>query len=214
LLRLNSSGKVKWHHTYGDWYDETFFGVEQTADGGFVAAGGTNSFGANSDDWDLLLLKLSRRGVLGVESEFVGDADTRVRSTHYRSANTEVTPVITRVTPQRTTARSPRSNAPANVLVMESQLLPAAPTDLRVQAFSGSEIRLQWTDASSIEKGFRIERRRSAGGQWEEIGTVRRNKKRYRDTGLPAGTPYEYRVRAFNRDGFSTYSNVAQVGTS
>ena len=59
---------------------------------------------------------------------------------------------------------------------------------------------LRWTDTSSNETGFRIER--SANGTtFGQIATVGANVTTYSNTNLTAGTRYWYRVRAYNTRG-------------
>jgi Fibronectin type III domain/Beta-propeller repeat len=88
--------------------------------------------------------------------------------------------------------------------------VPAAPTALAATAASSSQINLSWTDASSNETGFKIER---STGSWSQIGTVGAGVRTYSSTGLAAGTTYSYRVRAYNASGDSAYSNTATVAT-
>jgi fibronectin type III domain protein len=88
------------------------------------------------------------------------------------------------------------------------------PTDLTATAVSSSRIDLTWTDNSSDEDGFQIERCTGAGcTDFEHIATVPRDFPRYPDSGLSAGTSYSYRVRASNDDGTSPYSNIASATT-
>ncbi len=53
--------------------------------------------------------------------------------------------------------------------------LPAAPANLSAAAASSSQINLTWTDQSSNETGFQIERKTGAGGTYAQIGTVAAN---------------------------------------
>jgi len=85
---------------------------------------------------------------------------------------------------------------------------PAAPTNLRVEPHSTTEIMLAWTDAANNETGFRIERRTLAGA-YEEIGTVGANVTTFVADGLSSGTFYVFRVRARNNAGNSAFSNEA-----
>lgn len=85
---------------------------------------------------------------------------------------------------------------------------PAAPTNLKADAHSTTEVMLAWTDASSNETGFRIERRALAG-TYEEVGTVGANVTDFIADGLTSGTFYVFRVRAQNGDGSSAFSNEA-----
>lgn len=76
----------------------------------------------------------------------------------------------------------------------------------------GAQFTLTWSDNSSNESGFRIERATGAGA-YAEIATVGANVVSYVDTGLPNSTAFSYRVRAYNGAGNSGYSNVASAST-
>jgi hypothetical protein len=89
---------------------------------------------------------------------------------------------------------------------------PAAPTGLTATANSQSKITLGWTDRSSNERGFRIERR-TGSDAWTQVGMVGANISSFANTGLVAGTAYIYRVLAFNTSGVSGYSNEATATT-
>jgi hypothetical protein len=72
-----------------------------------------------------------------------------------------------------------------------------------------AQLRLSWTDNSSSESGFKIERRVGATGTFAQVAIVTPNTESYTDDGLVAGVFYCYQVRAFNADGDSSYSNEA-----
>lgn len=86
--------------------------------------------------------------------------------------------------------------------------VPAAPTNLRADAQSTTEIRLDWTDGANNETGFRIERR-TLTGAFQEIGTVGANATSFIAGGLSPDTFYVFRVRAQNSAGNSAFSNEA-----
>lgn len=90
----------------------------------------------------------------------------------------------------------------------------AAPTGLKATRRSSSRIDLSWTDTSSNESGFTIERSMN-GVNWTQITTVGANIKSYQNTGLSAGQTYYYRVRAYNGNGSgnSNYSNTVSAKT-
>jgi subtilisin family serine protease len=89
-----------------------------------------------------------------------------------------------------------------------------APNGLGATAVSNAQINLSWTDGSTNESGFRIERCQGAGcTNFTQIASVAANATSYQNTGLAAGTTYNYRVRAFNNDGNSDYSNTAGATT-
>lgn len=87
---------------------------------------------------------------------------------------------------------------------------PAAPTNLRVLAVTDTAITLAWSDESSNEDGFELQRRTT--GSWASLASLAANTTTYSDSGLSAGTTYRYRVRAFNASGESEWSaEVAQT---
>ena len=89
---------------------------------------------------------------------------------------------------------------------------PAAPSGLTATALSRSQIRLNWTDNSSNESGFRIERSTN-GSTYTQIATVGAGVKTYTSTGLSSNRTYWFRVRAYNGTGNSSYSNTASART-
>ena len=91
--------------------------------------------------------------------------------------------------------------------------LPDAATGLNATAVSSSQIDLNWTDSSSNETGFRIERSTDSFS-WETAGIVGANKQSYSDTGLTAVTQYFYRVYAYNGGGDATSPSNTEVATT
>jgi fibronectin type 3 domain-containing protein len=90
---------------------------------------------------------------------------------------------------------------------------PSAPTGLTAAAVDGSQISLAWSDTSSDETGFVIERQ-TGGGQFEALTTVNPNVTTYTDAGLAASTQYTYRVRATNAAGDSAWTATASATTT
>ena len=97
-----------------------------------------------------------------------------------------------------------------------SYVPPAAPSGLNAVAISSSSIDLSWTDNSSGEQGFEIERKTGLNGTYSQIGTVGAETTAYSDTdaSLLPGTTYFYRVRAYDIFADSSYSNEANATTS
>lgn len=90
--------------------------------------------------------------------------------------------------------------------------VPAAPTNLTASTLSTSQINPTWTDSSSNEDGFKIERSPD-GSTWTQIALVATNTQTYSDIDLQPGTTYHYRVRATSAVGDSAYSNLASATT-
>lgn len=88
----------------------------------------------------------------------------------------------------------------------------AAPTNLAARAISGGRIDLTWTDNSTGESGFRIQR--CAGRSctnFASIAVTGPNATSYSDTGRTPGTYYRYRVRAESSAAVSAWSNGVRV---
>ena len=102
----------------------------------------------------------------------------------------------------------------AEVSATAAVTLPAAPTNLAATVNSYNQITLNWADNSSNESGFRVEQSKDAGVTWTQITATAANVTTYVVTGLPAATPYSFRVRAFNAAGNSAYTNIAAATTA
>jgi len=90
---------------------------------------------------------------------------------------------------------------------------PNAPSELSALPGSSSQIRINWTDNSNNEEGFKIERSPDGITGWAEIFTTNPDVTTYHDEGLESSKEYHYRVRAFNSNGVSGYSNTAMAQT-
>lgn len=75
-----------------------------------------------------------------------------------------------------------------------------------------AQLVLSWTDNSNNEFGFKIERGVD-GSNFTPLATVGADVTTYVDEGLPVGTTYWYRVRAYNGAGDSSPSNAVSATT-
>ena len=104
------------------------------------------------------------------------------------------------------------TSAPSNVAsATTSDNVPAAPSGLVATAASSTRINLTWSDNSSNETGFKVERASSATGTFSQIGTA--TGASFSDTSAPVASTSFYRVSATNTAGASTPSNVASATT-
>lgn len=93
-----------------------------------------------------------------------------------------------------------------------SPAAPEAPGAFTAQADSSFQISLRWTDTSSQETGFIIERKVNTGPfiAYAQIGP---NTTQFFDLGVEELVPYAYRIRSFNETGSSAPSNTVSLTT-
>jgi glucose/arabinose dehydrogenase len=73
---------------------------------------------------------------------------------------------------------------------------PTAPTNLSSTTASGNSVTLTWTDTSSNETGFRVERKVGPTGSYASLATKAANVVTHTDAGPLAANTYYYRVVA------------------
>lgn len=88
-----------------------------------------------------------------------------------------------------------------------------APSGASDSATTTSQIRVLWSDNSSNEAGFTVDRSLDALN-WTTVATTSANVNSYYDTGLSTYTRYYHRVRAYNFGAYSAYSNTASATTT
>lgn len=104
--------------------------------------------------------------------------------------------------------RGATATAQVAVAVSQNPSVINAPSGLSGSAGRGS-VTLRWTDNSSNETGFYIERAPSGSTNFTRVGTTGANATTYTNT-VSRGT-YLYRVQAFNGTNVSPYSNTVSV---
>lgn len=92
--------------------------------------------------------------------------------------------------------------------------VPLPATNLSVVSVFTNQVNLTWTDNSTNETGFKIERK-TGTGSFATVGSVSTNVNTYSDMGLNQNTEYVYRVYSYNSGGDSpTYSNEVTISTT
>ena|GEM_PF-743053 len=81
-----------------------------------------------------------------------------------------------------------------------------APSNLRVEVISSTELLIWWQDNSNDEEGFKVQRKAS-GSDWTEVKSCAVNDTAYFDTNVTTRTEYRYRVVAFKGAELSAVSN-------
>jgi uncharacterized delta-60 repeat protein len=112
VLKLNSTGGVTWQKTYGGTGDDFAYAVKQTSDSGYVVAGWTVSFGAESSDgW---VFKLNSSGSVvcdGGVAVLTHTTNITPADSHAIITTTSVTPEDINTTGQSTAATTGDSGA-------------------------------------------------------------------------------------------------------
>ena len=81
VLKLNSDGSLTgpnaWQKTYGGPNSDWAYSIRQTSDGGYIAGGGTYSFGAGQNAW---VLKLNALGTVEWQKTYIGNNEEWAKS--------------------------------------------------------------------------------------------------------------------------------------
>ncbi len=204
IVKLNSSGTVQWSKTAGGTGAEGLGCIISTSDGGYFAAGSTNTLGAGN--YDMYFLKFDPNWntctSITSPSSISGTEDNTTAPT-----STVTTPTPTVTTPATITATG------GTLATQCFVQFPLPPSNLTATTVSSSRINLNWIDNSSNETGFKIERSTNAGTNWILKDSTVQNIITYADTGLTANTIYHYRIYAYFSAGNSPYSNTAFATT-
>ncbi len=92
------------------------------------------------------------------------------------------------------------------VVILPTQKVPIAPTDLKISIVSVGQIDLTWNDSSTNETGFRIERKTDST-EYSEIATTTQDYVNFSDKNVKINTTYTYRVYSYNQAGKSNQSS-------
>ena len=82
--------------------------------------------------------------------------------------------------------------------------VPVAPSNLVATSLGANQIRIVWSDNSTDETGFKVERKVGAAGTYAAVTTTAANLATFTDSSLTQGTQYYYRLSAVNAAGSST----------
>ena len=94
-----------------------------------------------------------------------------------------------------------------------SAVKPASPTSLTALPLTNDHIVLAWQNNADNERGFELERQITGSGN-VAIDTIGAGVTTICDSALQAGVNYSYRIRAFNEEGNSQWSETTSATTS
>jgi hypothetical protein len=90
--------------------------------------------------------------------------------------------------------------------------VPDEPTDLDGQSPTLEQnVNIYWSNHAANALYNYVERRIPGETHWKVIATLSHNSDAYSDNYAQAGRTYEYRVRAGNPVGYSSYSNTLSI---
>ncbi|MDP8239089.1 MAG: hypothetical protein P9X24_08365 [Candidatus Hatepunaea meridiana] len=127
--------------------------------------------------------------------------------------DSDLTPNVTYIYHIRTLLDTISSVWSNEVAARTTVLTPLRPTDLFATALNPFQVRLLWSDNANNELGYIIERSSSQEDDWAFIDTLDENIVRYYDSDLTSNTRYWYRICAYNQEGNSPFSDIADVMT-
>ena len=88
---------------------------------------------------------------------------------------------------------------------------PTAPTGPTLAALGGGSVRVTWTDRSSNEEGFEVQRQKKSGSLWTKTKLIALGPNTTTTTDAPGAGTFRYRVRSWNVAGSSAWTNWKSV---
>jgi titin len=149
------------------------------------------------------------RSTTGLSGVFSIVASTGPNVTRYGNTGlTASTQYCYKVRASRTTGSKTSYSAFSNSACTTTPL-PAAPSNTAARPLSSSEVEVTWTDNTSVESGFRVERSVDHGSTWTAVTTSGPNATRTSDQGRSAESPELcYHVITVTESGESVPSTV------
>ncbi len=156
-----------------------------------------------------------RRSTTGPGGSFPVIATTSANTTSYAdtglSVGTQYCYEIRAVSVGRKTTSYSTLTVPACATTLVPPGLPAAPSSALAGTNGSHQAVVSWTDNSSNEAGFRLDRSTDSGTTWVPVDTAAANVHLATDAPVASEVLLCYRVVAFNGQGDSPWSNIACV---
>jgi predicted esterase/P pilus assembly chaperone PapD len=102
----------------------------------------------------------------------------------------------------------------ANATTAPKPLPPAVPTNLITQAISTQIVKLTWTDNSTIETAYEVQRSLADSTHFsvlKVLGAVASGQGTFSDSSLVANTVAYYKVRAYGEGGYSVFTKAVKA---
>ena len=206
-LKLAPDGTLRWSQSYSGepfTHDERPWALDLDAAGGIYVTGDGGPFirQGGTDYLQLVTVKYTPSGSV----EWVALSGNG-RGISVRVANAGDAVFVQSLYEMLTLRLSNTDTPPPPPTVI-------APSALRVTRTTRTEVRLAWTNQDPDQTAVGVERCRGAGcTNFAEIARVSGTTSSYRDGGRSPNTTYRYRVRGFESDQASPYSNIVNART-
>ena len=96
-------------------------------------------------------------------------------------------------------------SAPSNQVTNTGQIKPAVPSAFAVATINSGTLKLTWTDNSTNETGFELQRSKALAGPYVAIATTLHDVRSYSDSNLTPSTRYYYNLRSVSLTGESAF---------
>lgn len=137
IIKLDSSGDITWQRIYGGEGNDTAYSIQQTSDGGYIAAGRESSFHAWHEN--LWILKLDSSGYIEWQRTYGGDDLDDVRSIRQTSDGGFIAAGYT------------KSFGAGNIDILLLKLFPDGTIDTSCDFIETTDITPVHTDASPVD---------------------------------------------------------------
>jgi hypothetical protein len=204
IVKLDGSGTLQWSKTLGGTEEDVAQSIIQTTDGGYIAAGYTNSFGAGN----MYIVKLDGSGnTCGTSTNPPSQSGT---------GDTFGTPPSTVMTPPSTVTTPTPTVSSGGTVTNICTIIPVELTSF-IASIIQNKVALNWTTATETNNQmFEIERRAELEeyykiGYVEGAGTTTEPKEySYIDQTVETGKHY-YRLKQIDFNGDYEYSEEVFV---
>lgn len=112
-----------------------------------------------------------------------------------------------------TYGNSPFSNEATATTPYNQAGTPNPPSNLVLIETTVNSVTIGWQDHANNELGFKIARKLPSDTNYVIIDSVENDVLTYREVGLSPSSDYFYKVCAYNRYGFSSYTNILKART-
>lgn len=89
--------------------------------------------------------------------------------------------------------------------------VPSTPTNLTATSAGNNDVILGWSGSAGSK--YKIERSADGGSNWTQLADITSGATSYVDASVASTTAYQFRVRAYNTAGESSYSSTTSITT-